>query len=1119
MPAEAKRFLPDVPRARRSAPTRREQLSAPPQRQSTPRFGLLNVPKFRPRASTLLGLGRFTSFRGSDMTFFFFRQAGVSAGWSFIISSAHRGRGMSSKIEWNASARREVFACLSVICCLILAAAAPLFAGDRDAPGRDPKQPVDQEYTDKIQKYTTEPFFTSPLVDYLPASKTVPTPEAVLGDIAGAPGILPYSTDVYKYMRMLEKASPRVKVFSIGHTEEGREMIAVAVSSEQNLARLDENRARLAKLADPRMIHLDDAEADRLVDASVPVYYITGTIHSTETGAPTALMELAYRLAVDESPYIQDIRNNLITLITPIVEVDGRDRMVDVYRWHLAHPKQNRPPLIYWGHYVAHDNNRDAMGMTLKLTQNVLSTFVDWKAQVLHDLHESVPYLYDNTAGDGPFNAWLDPILTNEWEMIAWRNVADMTEFGMPGVFTHGDFDTWSPGYLMFIAATHNGISRLYETFGNGGADTEERTLEPGEYARTWYRQNPPLPKVLWSQRDNNNYEETGLLTSLHYFEQNRKLFLKNFYLKAKRSVLKPAEEGPAAYVFPANDPRPGAQAQLLSILRMQRCEISRAKQAFSVTLKVPEKEKTPSEGASGEPAAKSAENASGAQAKKETEKTIEFPAGSYIVRMDQPYSRIADALLDHQYWSPDDPQKTPYDDTGWTFPELFDVRVTRVTDRKVLDVPMELASEIKAPGGVEGSGSVLVINNNADTALATFRYEMKDASIDAAEEPFEADGRKFARGSFIVKNASAPDVQKAAADLGLEAYAVASEPSVETHPVRAARVAIMHTWLSTQAEGWWREALDNMRIPYAYISTQAVARDADLRSKYDVILFGPVGRGNPEAIINGMPTAWGNPLPWENTPQTPNIGKIDSTPDMRPGLGWDGVAHLQEFVKQGGVLVTTMGTSDFAVSLGMTPGVSVARPKQMKIIGSVVKAQFVDPASPIAYGYDGALSVYCDNGPIFDLSDLNFGGGFRRLGPEQGKRPTGRGTLSDPDFDVGRPPVAAPERPHVEPWQAEPPTDEQLRNGTNVIPPAMRPRVILRYGDAKELLVSGLVEGGNEIAQHAAVIDVPSGEGHIVLFSNNPIYRGETIGSYSLVLNTILNFDHLNAGRKLDAK
>src|SRR5438874_1396119 len=389
---------------------------------------------------------------------------------------------------------------------------------------RDGSQPVDDEYTKKIREYTTETFFNSPLTDYLPSSTTVPTPKAVLGDVAGAPGKLPYSAEVYRYMRMLEKASPRVKVFSIGTTEEGREMIAVAVASESLLAKLEENRARLAKLADPRTINLDDAEADRLVDQSFPIYYITGTIHSTETGAPSALMELAYRLAVDESPYIKSIRDGMVTLITPVVEVDGRDRMVDIYNWHLAHPNENWPNLIYWGHYVAHDNNRDAMGLSLKLTRNVLNTYVSWKAQVLHDLHESVTYIYYNTMRDGPSNAWVDPILTDEWQLIGWKNVSEMTKFGMPGVFAHGTFDTWSPGYLMFIAATHNGISRLYETFGNGGADTLTRTLSPAEYERTWYKQNPPLPRARWSQRNNNNYEQTALLVSLDYFNKNSKL-------------------------------------------------------------------------------------------------------------------------------------------------------------------------------------------------------------------------------------------------------------------------------------------------------------------------------------------------------------------------------------------------------------------------------------------------------------------------------------------------------------------------------------------------------------------------------------------------------------------
>jgi len=1002
----------------------------------------------------------------------------------------------------------------------LLLGAVALTAADQPKPGRDPNQPIDEEYTKKIREYTTEPFFISPLVDYLPASKTVPTPKAVLGDVSGAPGILPHSEEVYRYMRMLEKASPRVKVFSIGTTEEGREMIAVAVTSEANMARLDENKARLAKLADPRTIKMDDAEAERLAAASTPIYYITGSIHSPETGAPTALMELAYRLAVDESAYVKTIRNGLITLITPIVEVDGWDRQADVYRWHVTHPKDNWPPLVYWGKYVAHDNNRDAMGLRLKLTQNVLKTFVGWKAQVLHDLHESVPYLYDDTIGDGPYNAWLDPILADEWQMIGWNNVSEMTKFGMPGVFAHGTFDTWTPGYLMFIAAGHNGISRLYETFGNAGADTVERTLSPQEYARTWYKQNPPLPKTKWSQRNNNNYQQTGLLTGLSYFTANGKLFLNNFYTKSKRAIEKPKAAGPAAYVLPADDPRPGGQAELLRTLQMQGCEISRATAAFSVTLPKKKPRRPAGEGAGAErPPAQAAE------AKKEeaATETRQFPTGSYIVRMDQPYSRIADMLLDYQYWSPNDPQKNPFDDTGWTFGELGNVQVVRVTDIKVLDAPMALVSgEVRAPGGFNGSGQVLAINHNTDIALMTLRYKLKDSSFEVAEEPFEAEGQKFSRGTFLLQNAlqnvSSADLARMVSDLGLRVHALPSMPAIKTHPAKAARIAILHTWASTQNEGWWRLAFDQAEIPYSYISTQDVAKDGDLRSKYDAVLFPPVGRGAGQALISGMPM-WGNPLPWKTTPETPNLGKPDSTDDIRPGLGWTGLANLQKFVREGGLLIGSMDTADLAVTYDFAPGVSINRPQRFKSTGSVLRSKFTDKSSPIAYGYGDNLSVYCFDGPIFSVGNTAGGRGGRRRSPEDRDRPTGRGTLDDPDIPQGRPAAEIPEEPTAEPWQAVPLTDEQRRNGIYVIPPQFRPRVILRYGDSRDLLVSGLLDGGAEIAQRPAVVDIPVEKGHVVLFSINPVWRGETQGSYFLVFNAILNFDNLNAGRKLDEK
>jgi hypothetical protein len=328
-----------------------------------------------------------------------------------------------------------------------------------------------------------------------------------------------------------------------------------------------------------------------------------------------------------------------------------------------------------------------------------------------------------------------------------------------------------------------------------------------------------------------------------------------------------------------------------------------------------------------------------------------------------------------------------------------------------------------------------------------------------------------------------------------------------------------MHTWTSAQDEGWWRLEFDKYKVPYAYISTQDVAKDANLGAKYDVVIFAPTGRGNPQQIINGMPM-FGNPLPWKKTELTPNLGGTDETEDMRPGLGWQGLQNLQTFVRDGGLLITANDTTNFAVSFGLAPGVSIAPSQRLRVTGSVLRSKTVDGASPIMYGYNDNLAIFCASGPIFNVSNSVGGrGGGRRFSGEGSDRMTGRGTVDDPDTPQNRPPSEIPEEPKSEVWEVAPVTAEQLRNGIFVIPPSSRPRVVLRYADARELLVSGLLEAGNEIAQHAAVIDAPYEKGHVVLFSNNPFWRAETQGSYFLVFNAILNFDQLNAGRKVAAK
>jgi len=503
---------------------------------------------------------------------------------------------------------------------------------------------------------------------------------------------------------------------------------------------------------------------------------------------------------------------------------------------------------------------------------------------------------------------------------------------------------------------------------------------------------------------------------------------------------------------------------------------------------------------------------------------------------MDQPYSRIADALLDYQYWAPNDPQTRPYDDTGWTFPEGFGVQAVRVVDQKILDVPMDrVKGEVKAVSGVSGTGSLYAINHNADNALITLRYKLKNADIQVAEEPFADGETRFNRGTFIVKGISQGDLDKAAGELGLKAYALAAAPSIKTHPARAARVAILHQWANTQTEGWWRQAFDVYGIPFDYIDPKAVHDTTDLRAKYDVIIFGP---GGGQSAVEGTPL-WRNAIPYRYSEDTPNVGTWAQTEDTRIGMGFEGLINLRKFIEAGGVFIGSNSSAEFAIQNNFTYGVSTLRPGAgTRVVGSLLRTKIADETSPVVYGVPDNLAMYSDDGDVFSVSATAGGGGRGaggggggapgggRGGGPGGGRPTGRGTPDDPDVVQGRPadegtnlpPLPPPQQ--VQPWQYALPTEEALkRNPANVIPPQFRPRVAVRFDAQNALLVSGLLDGGNDIAQRPVVVDVPVGKGHVVLFANNPIYRGETLGSYFMVFNTILNFDSLDAGRKLDAR
>ena len=410
--------------------------------------------------------------------------------------------------------------------------------------------------------------------------------------------------------------------------------------------------------------------------------------------------------------------------------------------------------------------------------------------------------------------------------------------------------------------------------------------------------------------------------------------------------------------------------------------------------------------------------------------------------------------------------------------------------------------------GKLDGTGSVIAVNNTGQVTLLSLMYKLKDAKIQATEKPFDADGKHFTAGSLLISGADDKAVS-ALHDLALDGTKLSVAPSVAMHDVAAPRIAFMHTWLATQTEGWWRYAFDNAGIPFDYISTQTVAKQEDLRSKYDVVIFAPVGRSSSLDIINGLPM-WNNPMPWKKSDITPNLGRVDSTDDIRPGLGYDGLEHLRKFVEQGGLLITCEDTAQFAIDTGLAPGVSVVPRGDTRVVGTVLNTVFVAKDNPIAAGYGLSLPVISANGMAFAISNTLGRAGGRMLMDPYTERPTGRGSLEENDEPLGRKVVEAEALEKTQPWEARKLNEEQIRNNFSVIPEQQRPEVILRFSGNKDLLLDGLLDKGSSIAERAVVVNAHLGQGSVLLFGNNPIYRGETIGDYALVFNAILNHDHL---------
>ncbi len=930
-------------------------------------------------------------------------------------------------------------------------------------------QRIDEEYTKLIKQYLQDPRITTELVDHMPASDTVPSPLKFFGRIPGTPGELTYAKDIYRYYEALAKASPRAMFWKIGQTEEGRDQVVLAIGDEATIKQLDKYKATLTALADPRKT--TEEQARELIKTGKPIYWVNSGIHSPETGGPEMLIELAYRLIIEETPFIQTIRNNIITFITPVIEVDGRERQVDTY-YYGKQTKKQRPPLMYWGKYVAHDNNRDGMGQYLKITQNMTKTLLEWHPTILHDLHEAQSYLYVST-GTGPYNNSLDPIQVNEWWLLAETEVMEMAKRGVPGVWTYGFYDGWVPNYLFWIAITHNSFGRFYEVQSYGPDIVENLRLQPTVTSREWFRPNPPLPSIKWGPRNNTNIQESALLFALHQVAQSKDLYLENYWMKNKRSVEK-GKAGPTfAWVIPAGQRRRVEAADFVNSMRQQGLEVHKAAANFRAG-------------------------------------SLDVAAGDFVIRADQPYRTLADMYFSVQNYPPANPR--PYDDTGWTMQFLRNVKLVAVGDKAILAQPMTLlTSDAKVSGSLAGTGNVIVVDHTTDNALMALRFKNQGVKMLAAEDDFELNGHKFRAGAFIIPNGDRAAIERSIQELGLSAWAVASTPEVKTHPLDVPRIGYIHAWQRTQDEGWTRAALDYYGVPYTYFADQKL-RDGNLRAKYDVIIYPHVG-GSPQSHVNGIPKTGPDPIPYKKSELTPNLGALDQSDDIRGGMGMDGLAELARFVQEGGTLITDGSTAALMADYGLAGAVTVEHPAQLFARGSILRGIFHDPKSPIVYGFDGKdLPVYFNQDPVFNAGGGGFGGfgGFGGGGSSLGQNVTPNAT----------PLQLSPLDPSQEPQKTErPQADEaadfrQLARQFGFVEP-VRPRVVMQFpASPNDMLLSGTIAGGQALSNRPLALDVSVGKGHIVMFALRPFWRWQTQGTYFLAFNAILNWNHLDAGK-----
>ncbi|MBI4466983.1 MAG: hypothetical protein HY656_06120 [Acidobacteria bacterium] len=792
----------------------------------------------------------------------------------------------------------------------------------------------------------------------LPVGAEIPTPEEFAGFRMGTEGKLVRWERIVEYLQQVDVASDRVLVQELGKSTRGNPFLMAIITSPRNLARLEDIKATQRRLAYP--YDLSEEDAQRLAWQTPAVLFITCNIHSTEIGSSQMVLELVHRLATEESPWVENVLDNVVFLLVPSFNPDGQIMVVDWY--NQTKDSTNALASMPWlyHYYTGHDNNRDAFMLTQvesRLVTKVL--YQDWFPQVYLDEHQMgasgarifVPPFRN------PINPNVDPTIWAENGLLGFAMFAGLHDAGLTGVTYDQFYTSWWQGGFLMEAWWHNIVGLLTEVASTRMAtSTEQETAKLGVPPKdpapsfdeildelekdpkkpypaprdVMPRNNYPRPWLggKWTLREIIDYELVATYSLLEAMAANRVTLIRNQVKMGQKAIEAGKKDNPYAYLFPPDQHDPGALWQLLEVLHYAGVEVHRAGKAFKADDK-------------------------------------EYPAGTYVILMAQPFRAYAKDMLeiqkhpDPKTMPPGAMADQPYDVTAWTLPLQMGVEAKEA--KKAFEAELTKLESIPRPKGElvsatrgRGRGFVIAPGPNSKVVL-TNRLLEAGAEVSWLTDKVEVKTRRwhYPAGSLYVRNPSGEKLGALVAELGLvgEEVTAADEAALrgKLMRLRRPRVGLYQPWTASMDEGWTRWLLEQYEFGYTTLHN-ADLKAGKLGERFDVIIF--PGDRDKKDILEGNKRKW--------TPE-----------EYKGGIGEEGLGALREFVRQGGTLVLLDESAELALESWAVPVKSVlkgVKGEEFACPGSLLKI-LVDPSHPVAYGMPPEATAMFANSPAFDLA------------------------------------------------------------------------------------------------------------------------------------------------------